>query len=286
MADAQNESAPKAPKVKTVADDMAGRRIFATTTEAQTYLEALGESLSDFGDQTFAMVGVGQDEDGNATWDESIYTDSTDIMVAKLNNAGQTKAIVVAPVPKIQSILADEAGLKWAEKILHKELNHVAVRALRTAEDVATVIDQMPTDLSGYISSGRGDSGGIMESFNELYKQINATLAKMVTAWSRARLTKPELKKAMESKGYASEYYPALEDYKGKSLFVAAAELGAKAAERKGLDPAIFTRWLETRDAKAFTPGETDEDDLESLDLDNLTEALLADDQPADAAAE
>lgn len=286
MADTNATESAKASKVKTVAEDMAGRRIFGTPAEAQQYLEALGESVSDFGEQTFAMVGVGSDEDGNAVWDESIYTDSTDVMVAKLTNAGKVKAIVVAPVPTIESILADEAGLSWATKILHKELNHVAVRALRTAEDVATVIDQMPTDLSGYISSGRDSTGGIMEAFNELYKSINSTLAKMVPAWSRARLTKPELKKALESKGYAAEYYPALEDYKGKSLFEAALGLGAKAAERKGLDPAIFNRWAETRDQKAFTPGETEEDDFDLENVDALTDALLAEDAPEAETAE
>jgi hypothetical protein len=163
------------------------------------------------------------------------------------------------------------------EKILHKELNHVAVRHLRDAEDVSTVVDQIPTTLDGYITSGREGGGGIMEAYDELYKQINATLAAKLPVWSKARFTKGELKKALESKGYAAEYYPAVEDYKGASLFETALQLGVAAAKRKGLDPTIFERWADTRNTKTFTPG--DEEDDDSLDLDSLTDALIDSDK-------
>jgi hypothetical protein len=57
-----------------------------------------------------------------------------------------------------------------------------------------------------------------METFDLLYKGIDAALSQKLPVWSKARFIKSELKKALESKGYASEFYPALEDYKGQSF--------------------------------------------------------------------
>jgi len=280
MADEQNTTPATEPKAKTVENDMVSRRIFPNVEEASEYLNACGTNLSDFGEVPPAFVGI--DEEGN--FDPEIYTDSMDVMVSVLRNQRKVKAIVVAPVPKISALLESDEGKKWAEKILHKELNHVAVRQLRDAEDVSTVVDQIPTTLDAYITSGREGGGGIMESYDELYKQVNATLAAKLPVWSKARFTKGELKKALESKGYASEYYPAVEDYKGKSLFETALELAIAAAKRKGLDPTIFERWRDTRNAKAFTPGE--DEDEEDLGTDALLGALLDSDKEEEAPAE
>lgn len=285
MADEQNnatasESTDK--KAKTVAEDMASRRIFANTEEATEYLNACATNLSDFEEHTIAAPGM--DEGGN--FDPEIYSDDKDVMVSILRAGRKVKAIVVAPIPRISALLESDEGRKWVEKILHKELNHVAVRHLRDAEDVTTVTDQIPTTLDAYIQ-GREGGGGIMETFDELYKQVNATLASKLPVWAKARFTKGELKKALESKGYASEYYPAVEDYKGKSLFETALELGIAAAKRKGLEPTIFERWRDTRNAKAFNPA--DDEDEDDFSVDSLADALIEGEKEegtkADAAA-
>jgi len=269
MADENNtQTESKAPKAKTVGDDMASRRIFANINEATEYLSACAESFEDFGDMAIAAPGM--DAEGN--FDAAIYSDDKDVMVSVLRNARKVKAIVVAPIPRVSALLESDEGRKWVDKIIHKELNHVAVRHLRDAEDVSTVTDQIPTTLDAYIT-GREGGGGLMESYDELYKQVNATLAAKLPVWAKARFTKGELKKALESKGYAAEYYPAVEDYKGKSLFETALELAIAAAKRKGLEPTIFERWRDTRNAKVFTPGE--EEDEEELGTDALLGALL-----------
>ncbi len=295
MTDTKNNTAaptPKAPEPKVVAEDMANRVVFTAERDdsgaitktaveaAQEYLEAQGERLDDFGKQTFAMAGITIDEDsGEAVWDPAIYTESMDVMVALLRKQkGGVKAIVVAPVPSISTILADTAARDWMTRILHKELNHVAVRALREAEDVSTVVDQIPVNLTGYIESGRAGAG-IVETFNELYKAINATVGAKVPVWAKYRLLKSELKKAMESAGYAAETYAPLEDYKGTSLFVAAIQIGLTAAKRKGLDPAIFERWLATRDQKTYNAGAATEDE-DDFDFDSLADSMLVEDAP------
>lgn len=277
---AQGAGNTKAPEPKTVADDMDSRRIFANIDEATAYLTKCATELSDFG--STAIAAAGMDSEGN--FDSKVYTEEMDVMVSVLGSRKEgVKAIVVAPIPKITTILANPEAMSWMTKILHKELNHVAVRALRDAADVATVVDQIPTTLGGYISSQR-EASGIIESYNELYKGINATMATKIPVWSKARLTKGELKRALESKAYAEEYYPALENRgEGKdSLFVLALQLGISGAKTKGLDPAIFQRWLDTRNQKALTAAEDDADDF---DLGSLTESMLKADAPAAEAA-
>lgn len=279
-----NEKTPATPaKPKTVADDMPGRRVFSAErdesgnvvkTAAEAASEYLNASLTNYPDlaqQTFAKVGI--DDEGN--FDPEIYTPDMDVSVSLLRNQSKVKAVVIAPFPTMDAILASDSGKAWAQKILQKELAHVSVRPLREAEDVSTVVDQMPRNLEGYLASGRGEGGGILEAFNELYKQINATLSTKVPAWAKARLIKSEMRKAMESKGYAAEFYPTLEDRKDASLFVIALKLGIEAAKRKGFDPTIFERWMATRDQKVYTGKESSDDDL---DISSLTESLMEDD--------
>jgi len=270
---------------KTVNDDMRARRCFYPTDEAPAldsavaYLGKIQTEFTDFADFPFAGVGVGQDDEGNVTFDPDVYNDSHGIMIGTLKKQGEgVKAIFMAPIPNFPANLSgDEAFDRWALSILEKEANHVAVRPLRTADNIEDVIDQMPRNADAYTTSSRGISAGVMGAFNELYKAINATLASKVGVWARARLTKSELKASLESSAYALEYHNALEDRgEADSLFVVALQIGINAAKKKGLDPTIFERWLETRDQKPFT-AEQEED--EDFDLDSLTEDLLAEDE-------
>ena len=303
MADTDNNTAnnaaeSKAPKAKTVNEDLAARRTFYpvtdsegnTTTALEQALEYVGTlsdettGLSDFGDFPFCAPGMGEDEDGDTTFDESIYTDDTGVMVGTLKkNKEGVKAIFMAPIPNLRawadSASEDKASADWILGILEKEANHVAVRPLRDAEDFLKAVPEMPTSVDAYTNSGRAAGAGIMAAFNELYKSINATLAAKSKPWARARLVKAELKKAMESSAYALEYYAGLEDRgEGKpSLFVLAINMGISAAKKKGYDPAGFERWLATRDQKPLTAATDDEDeDEDDLDLDTLTESLLS----------
>lgn len=270
---------------KTVADDMKSRVIFDSPEKAAEYLTALGSTLSDFGD--YPLVAPGIDSEGN--FDPAIYNENMSVMVATLKaqkgsaayRGKPINAIVVAPVPKLDALLNDEAGRAWVEKIIQKEQNHVAVRELRTAADPLLVVESIPTTIEGYISTGREGGAGLMEAFNELYKPINAILTQKIAAWAKARLTKGELKKCCESRGYALEYFVGIEDRgEGKeSLFVTAIKLMIAAAGKKGLDPTLLERWLATRNAKTFDVAEVE--DEEEDDFDSLADALLTDDVEA-----
>ena len=177
-----------------IAEGMKARSIFATPELATAYLAQCAESFSDFADIPAALVGI--DSEGN--FDPEIYTDQTEVMVATLRAEKQIKAIVVTAVPILDALLAREDGRAWAQKIIHKELNHVAVRPLREAANIAAVVSEMPTTLDGYIASGRDGGSGLMEAFNALYKSTNELLSEKSAAWKRARLFKNELKRALE----------------------------------------------------------------------------------------
>jgi hypothetical protein len=268
----------KVAKPKTVIENMDSRRMFDSIDDTLAYLNQSGETLSDFANHPQIINGltmVGEGDDATPTLDPAVYGPGMRAMVAVLANRGvkgqpsTVKAIVVTPAPSFDMILADENARKWAERIIDKELNHVAVRALRNADDPESVQDQMPLTLADYISSSRESSGGIMETFNTMFKGIIASVAAKSPNWAKARLTKNELKKAFESKAYALEYYPQLEDRDDKpSLFVMALQLGEREAKKQGLDPAIFAKWLETRDAKELTVATNEESD--DFDLDDL----------------
>lgn len=257
----QPADAPKPPKAKTVADDMDSRAVFADLESGAAYLTRLSTELSDFTSHPFAATGF----DPETGFDEAIYTDETEMMVSTLRKAkGGVKAIVVAAVPTLDALLANEAGRAWVQRIIHKELNHVLVRPLRDAEDVNTVTDQMPVGLDAFISTARDTSGTMLESYNELYKDALLIMNKRAPVFGKAKLSKNEFKKALESKGYAAEFYPQLEERKDGSLFLFALNLFKAMATKKGHDAAIFDRWIATRDQKTFDATE------ENLDVDSM----------------
>jgi hypothetical protein len=300
-------------KRKSTLEGMTGYRSFDSTDEATAYLTKCGQDFTDFAQQPFAMNGIND----AGEYDPAVYTDDMRVRVAVLKNVPRTingkkepttiKAIVVTPVPTLAALLGTDAeqvakmqesnpaGVAWIQKVLDKELNHVAVRPLRDAENLETAVAQMPRTVGDFLESGR-DAGGIMDTFNDTYKTISDLMGSKATVWAKARLNKSDLKKAMESTAFATEYYPALEDRgEGKdSLFVLALRFGQALAKKKGMDAAIFDKWLATRDQQTLAKTEDESDDDLSLDdlvadlADESENAAEVDDTKAegDAAAE
>ena len=110
MTEVTNQSAAaaeSAPVVKTVVDDMNERRTFDSPQEAIDYLVTCSTLYADFNSYPIVAPGIGQDEDGNITLDETIYTADMRIAVATVEQrvaAGTTvvKAIMIYPAPTLQ----------------------------------------------------------------------------------------------------------------------------------------------------------------------------------------
>lgn len=272
------EETKKAPKAKTVIDDMAARFVAPDLEQGIAYLQRVSSDFADFG--SYPLVAVGMDSEGN--FDPAVYSDQTRMMIAKLRKSEgkgddrttTIKAIVVGAVPTLDALMASDSGREWVQRIIDKELNHVLVRPLRDAENVMASVSEMPSTMDAFIASGGAGGSTALEAFNESYRDVIDLLAKQSTPFRKARLTKPELRRAIESKAYALKWYEACEDRNGKdSLFVIALKLMIAYAADKGFDSTLLTRWLETRDQT--TIDET-ADDSEDFDLDELTATLTA----------
>lgn len=269
--DATAASTPAADKAKNVLEDMDSRRILPNPEDATAYIAKCLADLPDFNDFPLAAPGVSI-VDGALVFDPEVYTDETRVMVSVLTQRGDgpntstVKAIVVAPIPTLDAILANPEGNSWAQRILEKELNHVAVRQLRKAEDVGDVVDTMPKTLGDYITSNR-ESSGILAAYEELWRPVKTNMGKLSRSWRLANLSKKELRRALESSAYAKEYYPTLEEAKQGSLFVFALNGLSAQAKKDGLDPTIFERWLTNRNERVIDVQAEDEEEFSLEDF-------------------
>lgn len=288
--------AAKESKVLTVLEDMDSRRLFDTTEEAEAYIAKCQSDFADFGGYPVAAVGI--TEEG---FDQDIYNESMRVCVAVLTKRGEgpnstiVHCIVIYPSPRLSAILGVEdaesltnvPGIDWLTGILEKELNHVAVRQLRKAEDaqgIADAVESMPTTIADYITSGREAGSGIVETYNTLWQLIKKAIGARAKPFALANLSKKEMRKAMESASYASATYPVLEnrvDKKGEpaSLFVKAAQLGQLLAKESSLDPTIFDRMIANRDETIIDVAD-DEDDF---DLEAMAASLTKAEEPAES---
>lgn len=280
----------KAAKPKTVIDDMPSRSIFDSAEAATAFLQRAQTEFTDF--NSYPVIPVGITETGE--FDPAIYTADMRPTVSLLTQRPTTpggsstvKAIVIYPQPTLDAILgAGDAATAWLRGIIEKELNHVAVRSLRKAEDadaMADALDSIPTTIGEFIASNRETSSGILETYNTLWQIIKKGMGSKYKSFALANLSKKELRKAMESASYAETVYQRLENRQNKagekeSYFELAAKFGLALAAKEGLDPAIFQRMLETRNEKTIDIAEDEEDEF---DFEAMAEELTKKDETA-----
>jgi len=289
----------KQDKALTVVDDMDSRRLFDTTEEATAYIVKCQADYADFNSYPVAFVGATE----SGEFDPEVYNEDMRVAVSVLTKRGDgpnttsVHAIVIYPAPKLSAILglADDAelanvpGLDWLTGIMEKELNHVAVRGLRKAEnaqEIAEAVESMPTTVADYITSGRETTSGILETFNTLWQIIKKGIGAKSKPFALANLSKKELRKSMESASYAATVYPQLEtrvNKKGEpeSLFVLAATFGQLLAKQESLDSTIFDRMLSQRDEKTIDVA----DDADDFDLEAMAASLTKKDVSESATA-
>lgn len=268
---------------KTVAD-IDSRRTFKTVDEALAYIGEIGEYVG-FGDLQQAIVGAIADDDGNVTLDPAIYDDSMEIAVAIVSEkvAGAKMkpiALAVYPTPSTDAVLATDEGKAWIAKLVEKEANLVAMRALRKSDNIEESAAAMPTTIASYITPSREAATGILATYEAVWKDIKQLMAKKSRAWAIANFSKKELRRALESASYASGTYPKVEKGGGESsLFVFAIGLGQLLAKKAELDPTFFDNALAKRNEHVIN---IDDEDGE-LTLDDLLAEAAADDEADDS---
>lgn len=262
---------------KTVAD-IDSRRTFKTVDEALAYIGEIGEYVG-FGDLQQAIVGAIADDDGNVTLDPAIYDESMEIAVAIVSEkvAGAKMkpiALAVYPTPSTDAVLATAEGKAWIAKLVEKEANLVAMRALRKSDNIEESAAAMPTTIASYITPSRESATGILATYEAVWKDIKQLMAKKSRAWAIANFSKKELRRALESASYASGTYPKVEKGGGESsLFVFAIGLGQLLAKKADLDPTFFDNALAKRNEHVIN---IDDEDGE-LTLDDLLAEAAAD---------
>ena len=267
---------------KTVLNHMPSRSTFAKADDALAFLTRMSEEATDFAD--YPGLTVGLTEDG--AFDPEIYNDSMLVTVARLTEKGKRGAdgkmeketrviaIVVYPTPKLEAVMAEEAGRKWIAGLIEKEANLVAMRALRRDDDLAAGVEAMPKTLADYWTPSTSAGSGTLATYNELWQAVRDATGTKIPAVKQAGLSKKVFRNCLESASFADEAYPRLETRKNKagteySAFVYALHIGIALAKEEGLDPAFFENALATRDDKVIEITDTGEDDIE---LDFLTE--------------
>jgi len=264
-------------KAKTIAQ-VNPREIFATPDAALTHLEAISTIMGD--DQLpMYMYGYTVDEEGNLSENaDEVWPEGYQAAVYILSNRqevpsdieGETKmgnvpqAIFLRPVPTIELLLADPQGKLMVESVIDKEVQHRAMRPLRTADNHGAVIGEVPISIAAFCASGREASGSIVASYNELWSEILTYVKGQLSRVAKAKLTKSEFKKCLENAAYANCYYEALESAGDFKLML---QLLIRQAGNVGIDSQVFENWLGSRDEQVFTAVEDDDDDVSAEDM-------------------
>lgn len=296
--EANTTTTTKEEAAKTVAD-IDSRKTFTAVDDALAYIGEIGEYVG-FGDLQQAIVGAVADDEGNVTLDPAIYDESMEVAVAIVSEkvAGAKMkpiALAVYPTPAADAVLSSDEGKAWVAKLIEKESNLVAMRALRKSDNIEESASAMPTTIASYITPSREAATGILATYEAVWKDVKALMAKKSRAWAIANFSKKELRRAIESASYASGTYPKVEKGGGESsLFVFAAGLGKLLATKAGLDPAFFDNAIAKRNEHVINiddeDGELTLDDLlaeaTEADADESTEAVTDAEQVDDTAEE
>jgi len=285
-----------APKVPTIAENVNAREIFATIGDALTRFDTI-QSFPDAPGVTPIITGLVAHTDEatgevSHSIDESKYPTGTEVMLAKLTKNVKSEkpgeagtmllvGLIVHPIPSLELLTGvtygdATPGLDAAREIIRKEMNFRAVRPLRKAltggtdaPTLESLAAEMPVSVAEYIE-GQRSGGGIMESFDTLARPTLELFVKNSPLYKRARLTKPEFRKALESAAYARFHYAAIED---RGRFVQALSVLKVSATAKGLSSEIFDKWLATRDAQSYDPTAEEAQDEEGFDVNALLAA-------------
>lgn len=280
-----DDSKPK-PTIELVPE----RRVFANLEAAGVALGAIAAAASDWDSVTIVAPGASFNDESEFVPEAPEWTAEThEIMLAPLatkavkdKDGNVTKpakliALVFTPIPTLDALTTDDKGLVMVAEVIRKELNHRAVRKLRTAENVLAAASEMPLSIESFATSQAGGGTSGLAAFDDHWLTYSQALAKHKTVgavWG-ARFPggkgKAAIRSAIENKAKAEALFPELESFgpegKEQSLFVRLLQGVLKAATDAGQDTTLLQAWLDTRDQQTYEPGD---ETAAEVDFDSL----------------
>jgi hypothetical protein len=152
------------------------------------------------------------------------------------NKGTEIKSIVIAAIPDPASVLADSAGREFVLDNISTAFMTKLANAVRPKDGIQP---KLPFTLTEFITITRGRES--LKSYAELAPSMVTSLKER----GLKHITVPILRQCLRSQAEANMRF-------GDAVTAPAWENVIKAfisgAERKGLDSAIFHRWLETRE--------------------------------------
>lgn len=281
--DTATADAPEAPKAddskpKATIDLVPERRTFPTLEAAGTALAAIAGQATDWDSVQIVAPGASFNDEGEFVPEAPEWTaDTHEIMLAplatkakkdadgKVTTPARLIALVFTPIPTLDALTTDDKGLIMVQEVMRKELNHRAVRKLRTAENVLAAASEMPLSIESFAESQAGGGTSGLVAFDDHWLTYSQALAKHKTVgavWG-ARFPggkgKAAIRSAIENRAKALALFPELEAFgpegKEQSLFVRLLQGVLKAATDKGQDTTLLQAWLDTRDQQTYEPG-------------------------------
>lgn len=187
--------------------------------------------------------------------------------------ASGVKAIVLYPMPTVESFLASDKGKEWIAKVAEKEVGLVAFRNFRdaaTLEEFQAGIAKTPKTVDEYVAEhARGAAGVDTETFDATWPGLRIYLKNKQPLLHKALPTKPEVIKAIRSAAYAVAEYPKLEE---AGVFVRLAQtcIGAaksnvdeKTKVANPLPTDSIESWIANRDSVTITKQQRAEVDID-----------------------
>lgn len=248
--------------------DIPARQVFtAGDNAAAAAAEYLARILKTPGANDLPMVVYGVTAEGGIDWTK--YA-AADIYVIMLRNKGAGyRALVVQPAPSKSTFLKSPESAHWINDILETQIAHKMMRSLRAvkgdtaAQITSDDIDAIPHTIADYVATLR--LGGAVALWNKHSKRLIDALGKKVPAFASQRFTKELLRKAIESKAFATAIYPHFEE---RDFFTKIADSLIATGQREGSDTSLIQTWKDRRDeVSADDAGVEGLDDFEMDDL-------------------
>lgn len=170
------------------------------------------------------------------------------------------RAVVMFSMPTTDAIIEHEEGRKWLDKIVEKELAHVAFRRLRnaeSAEELELAAKSIPDTIDAFIASYNVGEGLDTDSFDKVWLTVKKLVKEKNAALVELLPGKADVIKAMRSKAFAESQtengVDALEKagvfvYLLKGCIGAAKANTTEDGKPDELDTSEMEKWLAERD--------------------------------------